>query len=660
MAVRFCAILCLLVLLTVSENHAFAQKKNAKESVSKRDIGQLEKEIASQERQLARLRSERRTTAYLDAAICSKAADWIIRHDEFFRKGYLMDTVGVLKLGRQRIKNINPNGNKTEFWNEAGKQHACAYRSRIDDSIQPFVVSLPKDFDAESEKKWPLHVKLHGRNSRLTETSFIAGFEGKSTSENQEWIQLEIFGRVNNAYRWGGETDVFEAMQAVQQRYRIDNKRISLWGFSMGGAGAWHLGLHHPSKWASVGAGAGFVDFYNYQKKTDEKLPGYQDKTLRIYDSVNYALNNFNVPLVPYVGDEDKGLAQSNLMVDEGKKLDSPYNLIIGKNIGHKFTPEGLKEFMTFLNENNAKGTPKSNERKKIRFVTYTPKYNHCDWARIEELHKIYERTEIEGEINEDQSLVTVKTKNVRALQIDREIATEISIDGSKPMPLASASKGLLPGVYFINDGKEWTQLDYDQSREFQKNPEGHKRKNLQGPIDDAFMEPFLCVRGTRTAWSLHQQKWTSFTYRRFQNEYDKWMRAKLKLVSDSSVEKDDIESKNLILFGDPGSNQIIAKIIKDLPVKWTRSKIEVAGKSYDSRTHGLCMIFPNPLNPERYVVINSGYTMREKDFKSSNSWLFPKLGDIAVIKFKSGEKGQYEEETVWADLFDSDWKLSN
>ena len=27
----------------------------------------------------------------------------------------------------------------------------------------------------------------------------------------------------------------------------------------MGGTGAWHLGLHFPSRWAAVEAGAGFV-----------------------------------------------------------------------------------------------------------------------------------------------------------------------------------------------------------------------------------------------------------------------------------------------------------------------------------------------------------------------------------------------------------------
>ncbi|WP_299461063.1 hypothetical protein, partial [uncultured Gimesia sp.] len=65
-----------------------------------------------------------------------------------------------------------------------------------------------------------------------------------------------------------------------------------------------------------------------------------------------------------------------------------------------------------------------------------------------------------------------------------------------------------------------------------------------------------------------------------------------------------------------------------------------------------------NPLNPNRYVVINSGHTMHEKDFLASNSWLFPKLGDIAIIQFKKSAAGTFENKTVWAELFDSNWKL--
>src|SRR5262249_58188933 len=82
-----------------------------------------------------------------------------------------------------------------------------------------------------------------------------------------------------------------------------DERRMVLRGFSMGGAGAWHLGLHHPSLWSSVEAGAGFTETRRYARL--ENLPDYQEKALHIYDAVDYAANAYNVPLAGYGGEDD-------------------------------------------------------------------------------------------------------------------------------------------------------------------------------------------------------------------------------------------------------------------------------------------------------------------------------------------------------------------
>ena len=52
-----------------------------------------------------------------------------------------------------------------------------------------------------------------------------------------------------------GEADVFEAIAAVKRRFKIDDKRVMLRGFSMGGEGAWHMALHHPDRFAAAESG---------------------------------------------------------------------------------------------------------------------------------------------------------------------------------------------------------------------------------------------------------------------------------------------------------------------------------------------------------------------------------------------------------------------
>ena len=42
---------------------------------------------------------------------------------------------------------------------------------------------------------------------------------------------------------------------------------------------------------------------------------------------------------------------------------------------------------------------------------------------------------------------------------------------------------------------------------------------------------------------------------------------------------------------------------------------MRLGDKTYDAGHHVPVLIYPNPLNPKRYVVLNSGFTFREYDY---------------------------------------------
>jgi Putative esterase len=265
-----------------------------------------------------------------DVEIFAKAADWILRHDEFFKPEYATWTVEALEVGLKRAEELA--GNQSPWRGRAGST-VLAYYSDVDASVQPFVVILPKDYDAKSLKRWPLHVELHGRGDTMNEVSFIHGHEGRDPKVDAEFIQLEPFGRTNNAYRWAGEADVFEAMAATKRLFRVDDHRMTLRGFSMGGAGAWHLGLHYPSLWSSVGAGAGFCDTIHHLGLKEPLSPLHQ-KLTRIYDAQDYAMNAFDVPTIGYGGELDKQIFASKTMHEKGEELGVPIKRLIGPKSG--------------------------------------------------------------------------------------------------------------------------------------------------------------------------------------------------------------------------------------------------------------------------------------------------------------------------------------
>lgn len=588
-----------------------------------------------------------------DIEVYAKAVDWMLRHDEIYQPSYIEQARAALQTGHQRAAIF---AEHKEQWGTQPGKNILGYYSEVDGSAQPYTLTLPSGFSKETPGRWPLHVVLHGRAGTMNEVNFISRHDKKEAKKDADWIQLDVFGRTNNAYRWSGETDVFEAIRDLRQRIRIDEKRITLRGFSMGGAGAWHLGLHYPSLWSSVGPGAGFVDTYQYQK-IEQRLPETQHRTLGIYDAIDYALNAANVPICTYGGEKDAQLVASTSTVEAAEKLGVKIKLLIGPGMGHKFHPQSEEDFMVFHKAHSKTGRSAYPGLKKIRFITRTLKYNECDWLSIDGMIEQYAPTVVEGEISSEKGTVVLSTKNVSALRLSRGIAPQAIIDGVT-LPLAEAAQNLLPDVLYLKTGRGWSVVSYDDTRVFDENKDLLKRHGLQGPIDDAFMSSFLCVKGTGKPWSQTQHDYAMFVLERFEREFDKWLRGKIRIVKDTEVTEEMIQQHHLILFGDPGSNSILSKNLAGLPISWTKNEFQVDGKRYDPETHSIAMIYPNPEQPSKYIVINSGHTFHEAQFKASNAQLYPRLGDLAILDITKSAVGHYSEAIKYSNIFNAAWQF--
>ncbi|HZJ13783.1 MAG TPA: hypothetical protein VFD27_01970, partial [Chthoniobacteraceae bacterium] len=84
---------------------------------------------------------------------------------------------------------------------------------------------------------------------------------------------------------------------------------------------------------------------------------------------------------------------------------------------------------------------------------------------------------------------------------------------------------------------------------------------------------------------------------------------------------------------------------------------LEFNGVKYDARHHAPIFIFPNPLNPLFYVVINSGPTFREEALLN-NSDQTPKLPDWAIVNIDTPPDGKWPGQIIDAGFFDEQWAL--
>jgi dienelactone hydrolase len=590
--------------------------------------------------------------AMADVEICHKAAVWILRFSEFHEAKDVARTLKVLDKGLARAKQL---AQGQAPWSEAVGGVVRGYRSKVDGSIQPYAVIVPPGLGADDRSR--LDVILHGRDARLTEVRFFDAHDGKAAPGDLPGLVLHIFGRTNNAYRWAGEADVHEAIDAVKRNYRVDDRRVVLRGFSMGGAGAWHLGLHDPSRWSSVEAGAGFAETIKYAKLVNPSE--VIRKGLHIYDPVDYAINAFDVPIVGYGGENDpQNQASKNIeaalvaqgvsmktdgLVTKAEGLD--FTRVVGKGMGHAVDKESAALMKTFHDVRATRGSDPY--PRKIRFATYTLKYNKVGWLSIERLVEHYKKVTIEAEVEDD--VATVKTENIAAIAVARQVGETIQLDGQE-FPLRDAVRGLLPDVYFRKSAKGWELLDHDGSLALQMNARGEKQPGLQGPIDDAFTNSFLCVRGTGTPANPKVHAWAEARLKLFADDWARYFRGDLRIKNDVDVTDQDIEENHLILFGDPGSNRLIARVLPGLTLKWSPTEVGFEGQ-YPAADHSPVLVSANPFNRLRYVVINSGHTFGAKEFAGTNALLYPHLGDFAIIKI-----GESDEVKV-GGFFDERWK---
>jgi hypothetical protein len=140
----------------------------------------------------------------------------------------------------------------------------------------------------------------------------------------------------------------------------------------------------------------------------------------------------------------------------------------------------------------------------------------------------------------------------------------------------------------------------------------------------------------------------------------DHWrrqFRGQARIKDDKDVVDDDIAENNLVLWGDPSSNALMAKIADKLPVKWDKDGVRLGDKTFETGHHVPVLIYPNPLNPKRYVVLNSGFTFREYDYLS-NARQVPKLPDYAVVDIDKPVTSRAPGGIAAAGFFTETWGL--
>jgi dienelactone hydrolase len=557
-----------------------------------------------------------------DILVLRNAVRTALDHNEFFKTDEPEKAHRILDEAFLRARQLAAGQTP---WTTATGLVIRGYVSELDGSIQPYGLYIPPTWRGPGR----LDLWLHGRNETLSEVNFLTERltrPGEFTPPDA--IVLHLYGRYNNATKFAGEVDVLEALAHVKSHYLIDDDRVLVRGFSMGGASAWHLAAHYPSLFAGAAPGAGFAETREYQNlaaKGDIR-PAWEQKLWRWYDATEYAANFFHVPLVAYSGEKDRQIQAAQIMERYLKAEGMTLTHIIGPNTEHRYHPDSKPEIERRMSAIARRG--RNPYPAELRFTTYTLRYNHIHWVKLTGLEQHWERARLQGRQSADG--ITLTTSNISALTIDFgpggwahavDRPIPVAIDGQRAGDLTPATDRSATGHFHKANGR------------WQAGPlpvKGlHKSPGLQGPIDDGFLSSFLMVLPSRAGFSEASDTWVKAESVKAIARWRSLFRGQPRVKQDTEVSPDDIRRHNLILWGDPASNQVLARLAAQLPLEWNAAQLRLANQRCTNCVPAL--IYPNPLNPARYVVLNSGPTFRE-DSNLTNSQQTPRLPDWALI----------------------------
>lgn len=636
-------------------------------ALSAEQQGAIDKRLAEVTAQFQAVKKHERAA---DADIFLKAVRYALEFHEWYDKKTEDGAKKANALLDEAVKRIDLLKQDTTPWMNGSGQKVLGFYSKIDDSPQPYGVEVPEGLEfGKGKKPVPMWVWLHGRGDTTTDLHFVYSrlmakkpgqFQPKGT------IVIHPFGRYCNGWKSAGETDVFEARDDASARFNVDENRIALAGFSMGGAGAWHIGAHFADQWACVHTGAGFVDVKRYQKVTPDKLPPWYEQVLwGVYDVPDYALNFKNVPLISYSGEIDTQRDGAEYMTEVFAKYGMSRPHLIGPGMGHKYHPDTLKEVQTWIEKAVDKG--RDSLPKKVMLQTKTSDYNRMFWISLLSVEKQWNDARIEAEYDEKTHVVSVKTTNVSRFAVwDRNTFDDkgwpgnyscIDIDGQKGVKFVYAGSHLGPLSFCTKVNGQWGEGSEKQN----------KQKMGSSSIDEAFKGRFIVVLPDGRSADPKVDAWVTAESSHFLTRWRSLMRGDVRAKKPSEVTDEDQLTSTLVMWGTPESNSMIRSLYEDkekvgsrLPIGWTSKAVVCGQQSFDRRSHIPCFVTSKPiLMPDMLgsIVLNSGLTFREAHDKT-NSLQNPKLPHWAILDITQPPNAESAGKVVAADFFDEHWQV--
>ncbi|HEY1204511.1 MAG: prolyl oligopeptidase family serine peptidase [Bryobacteraceae bacterium] len=452
-------------------------------------------------------------------------------------------------------------------------------------------------------------VKLHGYNPANPEYVRWWGVDSRhhvlaDTEYNghQGVIYVEPHGRGNTQYLGIGDQDVVRVIQLAKERFHIDEDRVYLTGDSMGGWGTWNVGTRHPDLFAAIAPIFGGVDYHSqFSEEALAKLTPLAGYFQEKQSSWSMAESLLNVPIFVHHGDVDQSVNVDWSRYGVRLLQRWGYNIRYAELPGYGHEDLGIWEdlFNWFL-EHRREANPR-----RVRLHTAELQNASAYWARIEQAARPDDFMTLDAEIM-DANTIRLDTRNVRAVTLS---PARTLIDRARPVMV---NWNGVPREAVFDGGR----LRLGAAEEAAALPE--KNSRIAGPASDAFNTPFAIVTGTSASDPAMRQM-CERKAEALATWWKNWQRQSPRVFKDSELSDADAARYSLVLIGGPDANLVTAKLAGKIPFEVSADHVKIGARSFPVADARVQLIYPNPLNGERYVLIVAATSAAGMYFVNTN-----------------------------------------
>ncbi|UQA58274.1 hypothetical protein [Polyangium aurulentum] len=530
-----------------------------------------------------------------------------------------------------------------------------AYRSPLDGRLQPYAVYVPRAH-RPGGKPLPLVVAAHGLGNRpeialrvVVGEAPEAGFNGVQEARHMPALPdlgafiVAPWSYGNAGQRHLGEEDVLRVIGEMRAHYPIDERRISMTGYSLGGTVAFFVPLHYPDLFSASAPLCGYPNLLGWESIRKAPHAPWEKVLLQKRYIVNWAENGLHLPLTIVHGGKDDP-TRSELVANRYKSLGYTHKFDVQEDLDHNVWEYGYEdgEMIDWLKARRRPDVPS-----RVRFVTGEYRYDRAYWVRLLGMEALDRFADIDARHEKSRREIVVTTKNVAAFALDLAKgglaeSARVVVDGrSVEGPFAAET------LFLVKKDGAFERAASEPSRA------GKKRAGVSGPMDDIDRHPKLIVYGTLDPVEKETNRAVAEHFASFDT-----FAARYPVKADVDVTDAEIAATSLVLVGNSRTNRVTAALEANLPVRFEPNAVVFRGQRFEGEDVGVSFIHPHPRNEREYVVVHAGTrwtgTLASRHLPRFAPDFLVYDGRIAVQR---GGHVLDRREVLSGGFFDDDWK---